>query len=82
MEKKKSTYSVVVTGSVENVKKIAKKHGVDLVLSDFAGDKGFIIEVEEEIVGTHPVVIELRKSKETFGVNREYGMMHYPRKNS
>ena len=78
MEKIRSRYSVLVIGSVEKVKEIAKKHEVELEPSDFAQDKGFIIEVEEEVLGTHPLVVELRKSKETFGVSREYGMMHPP----
>lgn len=78
MEKIKSRYSVLVIGSVEKVKEIVERYGIILKKGSFAGDKGYYFEVEEVVVGSHPLVNALRQSKETFGVSREYGMMHPP----
>ena len=79
MKKNKSRYSVLVIGSIENVKSIAKKHGIDLKRGNFAGDKGYTFEVEEEILGEHPLVKALNKSKDVFGVTLEYGAMGVPK---
>ena len=81
MEKIKSRYCILVIGSVDDVKSIAKEHGVTLKKGNFAGEKGYIFEVDEVVLGEHPLVKALSKSKDVFGVTREYGAMCIPKHN-
>ena len=77
-EKYRNEYSLLILGSVDKVKALAEKHGVDLILRDFAGDKGYIFEVEEEIIGGHPFVKEINKLGPLYYLSMKYAVMHIP----
>ena len=79
-EKYKSEYSLLIMGSVEIVKTIAARYGVNLVLGDFAADKGYVFEVEEDILGGHPFVQEIHKLGPLYYLSRKYAVMHIPGK--
>lgn len=77
-EKYRNEYSLLIMGSGDQVKALAARHGVDLILSDFAGDKGYLFEVEEEICGGHPFVQEINKLGPLYYLSMKYGAMHVP----
>lgn len=77
-EKYKNEYSLLIMGSVDKVKTLAAKHGVDLILGDFAADKGYIFEVEEDILGGHPFVQEINKLGPLYYLSMKYAVMRVP----
>ena len=77
-KKYRNEYSLLILGSVDKVKALAEKHRVDLILRDFAGDKGYIFEVEEEIIGGHPFVKEINKLGPLYYLSMKYAVMHIP----
>lgn len=77
-EKYRNEYSLLILGSVDKVKALAEKHGVDLILRDFAGDKGYIFEVEEEIIGGHPFVKEINKLGPLYYLSMKYALTYSP----
>ncbi len=66
--KTKNEYSMIVTGSLNKVKGIIKKHGVELRPADFFPGKGYVFSVEEEGIGFSPLVKELGKSIHVSGL--------------
>ena len=76
--KYQNEYSLLIMGSVDKVKALAAKHGVELIQRDFAGDRGYIFEVEEEICGGHPFVQEIHKLGPQYYLSMKYAVMPIP----
>lgn len=76
--KYQNEYSLLIMGSVDKVKALAAKHGVELIQRDFAGDRGYIFEVEEEICGDHPFVQEIHKLGPQYYLSMKYAVMPIP----
>ena len=54
-------YNLVIFDSVDEVKALAKKHGVELTLGTYCGDSGYVFQVEYQ-AGGHPFIRELEDS--------------------
>lgn len=67
-----SLFSMIVYGDIAVVDAIMKKHGVKYRASDFYPGKGYVFVVQEERIGCHPVIGELRKCPEVFSLSFAY----------
>ena len=76
LKKMKIRYSIVIIGSVDKIKAMAERHGVELVLGTFHGDNGYTFEVEQNSIEVHPFLKELSHSKEVFGISRYWAVVH------
>lgn len=73
--KYKVMYDIIIDGSKERVKELAKKYKVELVKESFAKDDGYSFEVYEEAVGDHPFVRELYNHSEVISIVRVFSAM-------
>ena len=76
LKKMKIKYSIVIIGSVDKIKAMAEKYGVEMVLGTFHGDKGYTFEVEQNSIEVHPFLKELSHSKEVFDLSRYWAVVH------
>ena len=76
LKKMKIRYSVVIIGSVDDVKAMAENYGVELVLGSFHNDKGYTFEVEQNSIEIHPFLKELSHSKDVYGIYRCWTVVH------
>ena len=73
--KYKAMYDIIIVGSKDRVKDLAKKYNVELVKETFAKDDGYSFEVYEEAVRDHPFVQELYKYSEVISIVRAFTAM-------
>lgn len=52
-------YSIIVHGDMQKVDAIFKKHKVKYRADDFYPGKGYVFIVQEEGIGSHPLIDEL-----------------------
>lgn len=62
---------MIVTGSLQRVKSIMLKHGVEMIPGDFSRN-GYLFSVNEEGVGNSQLVKELERSRDVIALSYSF----------